>query len=119
MATISRLADEASNELVTGGTSVITQGAAGDDFYVIVDGRAEVLVDGATVAFLGPGECFGEIAALKRRSRTSTIRADARLELLRFTGLHFVRAVTGYTPSRAAANALVEERLAGGRVEPT
>jgi MFS family permease len=111
MATISRLAAEAANEVVPSGTIVILQDAPGDDFYVIADGRAEVLVDGASVAFLGPGECFGEIAALKQRRRTSTIRADAELALLRFSGLHFVRAVTGYTPSRAAADALVKARL--------
>jgi hypothetical protein len=34
--------------------------------------------------------------------------------LLRYTREHFVRAVTNYAPSHAAAATLVEERLADG-----
>jgi len=71
-----------------------------------------VLVDGDSVRDLGSTDCFGEIAALTGRRRTSTVRAHTELRLLRFEGPHFLRAVTGYTPSHAAASTLVQERLA-------
>jgi non-specific serine/threonine protein kinase len=34
------------------------------DFYVIVEGSVEVTIDGERVAELGPGDFFGELAAL-------------------------------------------------------
>ena len=112
MATITQLVAKASNETALPGTVVIQEGTAGHDFYVIAEGQAEVLVDGASVRHLGPADCFGEIAALTGRRRSSTVRANTELHLLRFQGPHFVRAVTGYTPSSTAASALVEDRLA-------
>lgn len=112
LSTITRLASEASTESVTEGTVVIEEGTTGDDFYVVVDGWAEVLTDGASVRHLGPPECFGEVAALRGTRRTSTVRAHTALRLLRLTGPHFIRAVAGYTPSSAASSALIEERLA-------
>lgn len=46
------------------GETIIEQWAATRDFFVIVEGSVDVLVDGERVAELGPGEFFGEIAAL-------------------------------------------------------
>jgi MFS family permease len=112
LATISRLAGEASAEHVAPGTTVIEEGTRGDDFYVIVDGLADVSVDGERVWQLGNAECFGEIAGLTGSRRTSTVRAETGLDLLRFRGPQFVRTITGYVPSNAQALSLVDERLA-------
>jgi hypothetical protein len=49
---------------VAAGETVVEQWGSSRDFFVIVDGRVEVLVDGERIAELGPGEFFGEIAAL-------------------------------------------------------
>jgi CRP-like cAMP-binding protein len=57
------------------GAAVFEQGDAGDDFYVIEHGQAEVVGDGTTVRTLGPGDGFGEIALLRRCARTTTVRA--------------------------------------------
>jgi Cyclic nucleotide-binding domain len=112
LATITQLAASASKEIALPGKIVIQEGTAGDDFYVIAEGQADVLIESASMRQLGPADCFGEIAALTGRRRTSTVRAKTELHLLRFRAPHFVRAVTGYTPSDTAASALVEERLA-------
>lgn len=112
LATITQLAANASDEIASPGSAVIQEGTVGDDFYVIAEGQAEVLTHGASVRHLGPADCFGEIAALTGRHRTSTVRANTELHLLRFHGPHFVRAVTGYTTSDSVASALVQERLA-------
>ena len=111
LATITQLAASASPEEASPGTIVVQQGSRGDDFYVIAEGQAEILTDGVTVGHLGPEDCFGEIAALGGTSRVSTVRSRTHLRLLRFNGPHFVRAVTGYTPSSVAASTLVNERL--------
>lgn len=112
LATISRLAAEATRVQVPAGTVMIEEGTAGDDFFVIADGRASVWVDGHPVAELGSAEGFGEIALLRGSRRTSTVRAETALELLRFEGRQFVRIVNGYTPSTAAATTLIDDRLA-------
>jgi hypothetical protein len=111
LATISRLAGEASSEHVAAGATVIEEGTRGDDFYVIVDGQADVSVDGESVWHLGDSDCFGEIAGLTGSRRTSTVRADTELDLLRFKGPQFVRTVTGYVPCNTAALSVIDERL--------
>jgi Cyclic nucleotide-binding domain/Major Facilitator Superfamily len=113
LATISRLAGEASTDHVAAGATVIEEDTDGDDFYVIVDGQAEVSVRGERISELGSADCFGELAGLTGSRRTSTVRAESDLELLRFKGVQFVRTVTGYIPSNAAAFSLVDERLRG------
>jgi CRP-like cAMP-binding protein len=70
-----------------------------------------VFVGDRAVGLLGPGDCFGEIAALGRGQRTASVRAESELELLRLTGEQLVLAVTGCTPSRSAATQLVNKRL--------
>jgi CRP-like cAMP-binding protein len=115
MSTLAQLAAHASGRELEPGAVVIEEGASGDDFFVIDEGRAEVLCEDASVRFMGAGECFGEIAALRRTSRTASVRAATRLRLLRLSGHHLVSAVTGYTPSLSHAEALVERRLATAR----
>ncbi|MBV9193636.1 MAG: MFS transporter [Solirubrobacterales bacterium] len=114
LATISRLAGEASPEHVDAGATVIEEGTRGDDFYVIMEGEAGVSVDGEDVWHLGSADCFGEIAGLTGSRRTSTVRAETNLELLRFKGPQFVRTVTGYGSSNTAALTLIDERLERG-----
>lgn len=92
----------------------VTQGAVGDRFYVIRSGRATVEVDGAETGALGPGDFFGEIALLHDVPRTATVRALDELELYALDQVEFLAAVTGYAPSRAAADSIVAARLPAG-----
>ena len=63
------------------GTVLVSEGAAGYSFYVLLDGAAEVTVGDETVATYGPGDFFGEMAILGggRRNATVTVTAPARL----------------------------------------
>ena len=63
------------------GTVLVSEGAAGYSFYVLLDGAAEVKVGDETVATYGPGDFFGEMAILGggRRSATVTVTAPSRL----------------------------------------
>jgi hypothetical protein len=57
------------------GRTLVEQGEAGDELFVLLDGVLEVLVDGEVVAELGPGAVVGERAMLEGGRRTSTLRA--------------------------------------------
>ena len=65
------------------GTAVVTEGAAGSEFFVILDGRARVVRHGREVANLGPGGFFGDLALLDRAPRNASVIADSDLELAR------------------------------------
>ena len=75
---IDRLADEVH---VEAGRTVLRQGDLGQEFALIVSGEADVVKDGATVARLGPGAYFGEVALLDSITRTASVVAATDLTL--------------------------------------
>ncbi len=64
------VAKSADHLTVAPGKVVVTEGAAGAEFFVILDGRARVERHGREVASLGPGGFFGDLALLDRAPRT-------------------------------------------------
>lgn len=68
------------------GEIVFYQGDVGDKVYIIESGECEVLQerDGVqvTIATLGTGDYFGEMAVLSDASRNATARARTRMNLL-------------------------------------
>lgn len=76
---------------VAAGEVVIEQGAAGDYFYVIVEGRCRIVHRGVgiqllTLAEFGPGDCFGEealIAGLPRNASATMLTAGTLKRLAR------------------------------------
>jgi hypothetical protein len=69
---------------VAAGKTLVQQGDAGDDLFLLLDGVLGVEVDGEKVTELGPGAVLGERAILEGRGRTSTLRAitDARVAVV-------------------------------------
>lgn len=80
------MARRLSPQRVPADAAVFTQGQAGDAFYLIQSGEAEVTqMRNSTeevLRRLGPGDFFGEIALLGQTARTATIRAMSTLCLL-------------------------------------
>jgi MFS family permease len=96
---------------VAAGRPVFRQGDAGDHYYVIQAGRADVIGEGRVVATLGAGEGFGEIALLRRTPRTATVIARTALELKALSSDRFSAVVLGYAPSAQAAAVRVTDQL--------
>jgi CRP-like cAMP-binding protein len=73
----------ASDEVAVGeGTSVVTEGSLGHEFYLILDGRTAVSRGGKPVAELGPGQYFGEMSLLDGAPRNATVTALAPTKLM-------------------------------------
>ncbi|MDP8907985.1 MAG: cyclic nucleotide-binding domain-containing protein [Chloroflexota bacterium] len=94
------------------GTDVFRQGDVGDHLYVIADGEPNVVRDGRLLRTLRAGDAFGEIALLRKTTRTATVRARTRLRLYTLDGSDFVSAISGYPSSSREADTLMTTRLA-------
>jgi CRP-like cAMP-binding protein len=55
------------------GRTVVRQGDDGNGLFLVLDGRVHVVRDGETLATLGPGEWFGELAVLDRGPRVASV----------------------------------------------
>ena len=76
---IARLADEVT---VPAGHVLMREGETGREAFVVVDGWATIVVGGARVAAVGPGQFVGEMALLEHRPRTATVIANTEMHLL-------------------------------------
>jgi CRP/FNR family transcriptional regulator, cyclic AMP receptor protein len=64
------------------GKHLIEQGAFAHEFFLITEGSAEVLHDGAHLADLGPGDFFGEIALVEHQRRTASVVATTPVRVV-------------------------------------
>jgi CRP-like cAMP-binding protein len=80
---LERLAGSFTERAFPAGTVVVKQGdERGIGFFVITDGTARVSSGGQSMAALGPGDHFGEVALIGDRVRTATVTAETDLETL-------------------------------------
>jgi MFS family permease len=96
---------------IAAGDVVIRAGDHGDRFYIVADGKLEVIAERLHRS-AGVGDYFGEIALLRDVPRTATVRALVNSTLYALQRDAFLRAVTGHSAVRAAGEAVVHERLA-------
>jgi CRP/FNR family cyclic AMP-dependent transcriptional regulator len=59
----------------TAGTKIIEEGKGGVGFYLILEGKAEVVRDGEKLAELGAGNFFGELSVIDGAPRTADVVA--------------------------------------------
>jgi uncharacterized membrane protein len=98
------------------GQVIIREGETGDLFYVITEGRVEVIIrdaDGSDVILheAGPGDFFGELSMLTNEPRSARIRAVENLTTLVLERDEFFNFLRSH--SSAAIDVLVE---LGGRL---
>ena len=93
------------------GTVLTREGRSGREFFVLIDGTAQVTQSGKKVADLKGGDWFGEIALITNSPRTATVTATSPADVLVITDRRF-RSVVETMPSIALkVLASVGERL--------
>jgi CRP/FNR family cyclic AMP-dependent transcriptional regulator len=92
---LARLADDVE---VPAGTVLCKEGDRGREFFVLVEGKVDVVRKGRRVATLGAGDFLGEIALLEPTPRTATVTAKTPLRFFVLTPKEF-RQVLDENPS--------------------
>jgi len=106
---IASIADEID---LPAGRAVISEGDTGREFFVLVEGTADVERGGKKVASLGPGDFFGEIALIAKTPRNATITTTSPARALVITDRAF-RQLLDHSPQIAVGVlTALAERLA-------
>lgn len=97
------------------GELLCLQGEAGDAAYVILRGRAEVLVDGPQgpnrVAELSENDVVGEIAILCDITRTASVKAVTQVEALRICKDTFLKLMSDFPEMAIEVIRVLADRL--------
>ena len=104
---LAAVAHDSSIREIAGGEAIVKEGEVEDVFYILLLGRARVVVGGESRRELLPGDAFGEIAVLHRVPRSATVVAEEDCRLLSVPGVDLRAAVKarGGVIGRLAAEA--------------
>ena len=72
------------------GKVLCTEGQVGSEFYLIMEGEAEVTRQGESLATLGSGDFFGEVALIDDIPRIATVTATTPLRAFVLTRGRFL-----------------------------
>jgi len=113
---VERIARMAREVRAPAGTAIVEQWQVGREFYVITSGAARVFKDGTAIADIGPGDFFGELAALEWGAgfsypRLATVLATAEVRSLMLPGPFFNELVRTVPSVGERVRAAVRARL--------
>ena len=93
------------------GKRLTTQGELGDSFYILLDGEAEVDVDGQLRRTMEKGDFFGEISMLDRGLATATVTTTGNARLMVMSHAQFRDAIKASDALLVKVLAAMGERL--------
>ncbi len=106
---IAKLADEID---LAEGKEMTREGAPGREFFVLLEGTADVKKNSRKVNTLGPGDFFGEIALVSHEPRTATVIASSPIRALVITDRSFRRLLDDAPRVKTRVMEAMAERLA-------
>ncbi|WP_194839885.1 MULTISPECIES: cyclic nucleotide-binding domain-containing protein [Aeromicrobium] len=80
---ITRIATVGTQVNIPSGWSIIMESTPADSAYIVLDGTVEIRKGGQTLATLGPGAVFGEIALVNHRLRNASVVASSQISAVR------------------------------------
>lgn len=109
LASIASLADEVDLPV---GKVLTTEGDRGREFFVLLEGSADVRSDGRQLPPLGEGDFFGEIALVTDKARTATVTVASPTRALVITDRAFRELLRTSPEIQSKVLAAVADRLA-------
>jgi CRP/FNR family transcriptional regulator, cyclic AMP receptor protein len=106
---IAQLADEID---LREGKEMTRQGERGREFFVLLEGDADVAKNGRRINQLGAGDFFGEIALVSDSPRTATVTATSPVRALVITDRSFRRLLKDQPEIQSKVLAALAARLA-------
>jgi CRP/FNR family transcriptional regulator, cyclic AMP receptor protein len=94
------------------GKEMTREGAPGREFFVLLEGTADVKKKSRRVNTLGPGDFFGEIALVSHEPRTATVIATSPVRALVITDRSFRRLLDDAPQVQTKVMEAMAERLA-------
>jgi CRP/FNR family cyclic AMP-dependent transcriptional regulator len=106
---IAHIADEID---LSEGKEMTREGSRGREFFVLLEGSADVSKDGTSINTLGAGDFFGEIALVSDSPRTATVTATSPVRALVITDRSFRRLLDEQPEIQRKVLMALAERLA-------
>ena len=106
---VAQLADEID---LREGKEMTHQGSRGREFFVLLEGTANVTKNGRRINTLGSGDFFGEIALVSDTPRTATVTATSPVRALVVTDRSFRRLLEDSPSIQSKVLTALAERLA-------
>lgn len=100
---------------VKAGRELIHEGEIGREFFLVVDGEAEVRRGGNVIATHGPGSFFGETALLLDEPRNATVVATTAMTVEVIDQRDFRRLLEDHPDIRDSLVEATQQRLAEPR----
>lgn len=83
-AQLSQVAELGHRVVVAAGSEIADQGRVGKECWVVVEGTANIVMNGEYITSVGAGSMIGEMALLEHRPRSAAVIADTEMVLVSF-----------------------------------
>ncbi len=110
---IAHIADEID---LSEGKEMTREGSRGREFFVLLEGDADVTKNGQSINKLGAGDFFGEIALVSDTPRTATVTATTPVRALVITDRSFRRLLDESPEIQRKVLVALAERLAPAHI---
>jgi CRP/FNR family transcriptional regulator, cyclic AMP receptor protein len=110
---IAHIADEID---LSAGKEMTKEGSRGREFFVLLEGDADVTKDGQSINKLSAGDFFGEIALVSDTPRTATVTATSPVRALVITDRSFRRLLDESPEIQRKVLVALAERLAPAHI---
>lgn len=108
---LEKITENASEEHFEAGQDIVTQGDTTGPFFLILEGRCKVTIDGKPKRTLGPGQYFGEMALLDDEPRSATVRAETAVRGIALPPWDFLALLEANWPIARKVMASLSRRL--------
>lgn len=91
---VAKVLSKMSQKKFTKGDQMVVQDEKGQEFYVMLSGEADVIVNNKVINSLIEGDYFGELALIDKNPRSATVKAKTDIDALVMHKDHFYKLIS-------------------------